>query len=268
MDALVLAAMEKWPNVPDVYGWLRLDARAGWWLRQSRLTQPAICAFFDRNYACDAQGRYYVQNGPQRVFVALDRTPFIARREADGWRLVPTGARRRARAAWLTPEGEVMLDAEGVPALVDDSGECWYDSPIIAALLETLPQTPKLLPDDARQAVKVRQLEALADGVCDAALFIVREQMRPTQQQSPEEMLRQRHKITRALDALEQEAASGAWLNGDPLNLADIATGCAIGYINFRHVAPNWCVNRPALVKLVEKLFQRESFARTEPPKA
>ena len=120
MDALVLAAMEKWPNVPDVYGWLRLDARAGWWLRQSRLTQPAICAFFDRNYACDAQGRYYVQNGPQRVFVALDRTPFIARREADGWRLVPTGARRRARAAWLTPEGEVMLDAEGVPALVDD----------------------------------------------------------------------------------------------------------------------------------------------------
>ncbi|AUY23597.1 glutathione S-transferase [Mixta calida] len=153
-----------------------------------------------------------------------------------------------------------------VPALVDDSGECWYDSPIIAALLETLPQTPKLLPDDARQAVKVRQLEALADGVCDAALFIVREQMRPTQQQSPEEMLRQRHKITRALDALEQEAASGAWLNGDPLNLADIATGCAIGYINFRHVAPNWCVNRPALVKLVEKLFQRESFARTVPP--
>ena len=153
-----------------------------------------------------------------------------------------------------------------VPALVDDGGECWYDSPIIAARLEILPHTPRLLPEDALQAVKVRQLEALADGVCDAALFIVREQLRPVEQQAQEEMLRQRHKIQRALDALEHEAARGEWLNGARLNLADIATACAIGYLNFRHVAPNWCVNRPALVKLAEKLFQRESFARTVPP--
>jgi glutathione S-transferase len=155
-----------------------------------------------------------------------------------------------------------------VPALVDDNDECWYNSPIIAARLEALPHTPKLLPEDAFQAVKVRQLEALADGICDAALFIVREQLRPTEQQSQEEMLRQRHKIQRGLDALEREAASGAWLNGAQLNLADVAAGCAIGYLNFRHVAPNWCVNRPALVKMVEKLFQRESFARTVPPAA
>ncbi|WP_275556078.1 glutathione S-transferase [Mixta sp. Marseille-Q2659] len=154
-----------------------------------------------------------------------------------------------------------------VPALVDDNDEC-YNSPIIAARLEALPQSPKLLPDDAFQAVKVRQLEALADGVCDAALFIVREQLRPTEQQSQDEMLRQRHKIQRGLDALEREAADGTWLNGEQLNLADIAAACAIGYLNFRHVAPNWCVNRPALVKMVEKLFQRESFARTVPPAA
>ncbi|QHM73291.1 glutathione S-transferase [Mixta intestinalis] len=155
-----------------------------------------------------------------------------------------------------------------VPALVDDNGISWYDSSIIAAWLETLPHTPKLLPDDALAAVNIRQLEALADGICDAALFIVREQMRPTEQQSPEEMLRQRHKIERGLDALERAAASGTWLNGDSLNLAGIAAACAIGYLNFRRVTPNWCVNRPALVKLVEKHFQRESFARTVPPAA
>lgn len=155
-----------------------------------------------------------------------------------------------------------------VPALVDDHGECWYNSSIIAARLETLPQAPKLLPEEAFSAVKVRQLETLADGICDAALIIVREQLRPIEQQSPEEMLRQRHKIQRGLDALEREAANQTWLNGEQINLADIAVACAIGYLNFRHVAPSWCVNRPALVKLVEKMFQRESFARTVPPAA
>ena len=155
-----------------------------------------------------------------------------------------------------------------VPALVDDNDEYWYDSPIIAARLEALPHPPKLLPADPLQAARVRQLEALADGICDAALIIVREQLRPLEQQSPEEMLRQRHKIQRGLDALEREAADGQWLNGEQLNLAGIAAACAIGYLNFRHLAPNWCVERPKLVKLVEKLFQRESFARTVPPAA
>ncbi|QKJ85085.1 Glutathione S-transferase [Paramixta manurensis] len=155
-----------------------------------------------------------------------------------------------------------------VPALVDDSGEAWYDSPIIAAWLDAQDATPKLLPEDALQAIKVRQLEALADGVCDSALIIVREQLRPAEQQSETELLRQREKIRRGLDALEQEAAKGQWLNGEQITLADIATACTIGYLNFRHVVPNWCVDRPSLVKLVEKMFQRESFARTVPPAA
>ncbi|KMV32502.1 glutathione S-transferase [Franconibacter pulveris 1160] len=153
-----------------------------------------------------------------------------------------------------------------VPALVTDSGEQWFDSPIIAEYLELLEAEPALLPRDPHEALKVRQLEALADGVMDAGLVHVRELQRPAAQQSETELLRQREKISRALDALEQHAANGT-LSADNLSVATIAAGCAIGYLNFRRVSPGWCVNRPHLVKLVETLFQRESFARTEPPK-
>ncbi|WP_312951448.1 glutathione S-transferase [Superficieibacter sp.] len=154
-----------------------------------------------------------------------------------------------------------------VPALVTDDGECWYDSPIVAQYLELLDIAPALIPREPKAALRVRQLEALADGIMDAALVSVREQTRPVAQQSPEELLRQREKISRALDALEGYLRDGT-LKVDEVNLATIAIACAIDYLNFRRVSPGWCVDRPQLVKLVETLFQRESFARTEPPKA
>ena len=85
MDDLVLQAMAKWPNVPDCYGWLGLDARGDWYMRDdqtqaqgsftqskgSRLTHDKLIAFIGRNYTCDKQGQWYFQNGPQRVYVAL-----------------------------------------------------------------------------------------------------------------------------------------------------------------------------------------------------
>ena len=153
-----------------------------------------------------------------------------------------------------------------VPALIDDRQLTWFDSSIIAQVIELRGEAPALLPADALQALQVRQLEKLADGINDAAVMIVREQLRPGDQQSAEVLLRNREKIQRGLDALETAAAQGEWLNSGTLNLADIATGCMIGYLNFRRVLPNWCVNRPALVKLAESLFARESFARTVPP--
>jgi glutathione S-transferase len=154
-----------------------------------------------------------------------------------------------------------------VPALVTDDGECWYDSPLIAQYIELLDIAPTLVPRDPKAALRMRQLESLADGIMDAGLVSVREQARPAAQQSPEELVRQREKITRALDALEAYAADGT-LKADELNLATIAVACAVGYLNFRRVSPGWCATRPHLVKLVETLFQRDSFARTEPPKA
>lgn len=137
-----------------------------------------------------------------------------------------------------------------VPALVTDEGEYWFDSPIIAEYIELLGVAPAMLPADPK-----------------AALTSVREQARPAAQQSENELLRQREKINRSLDMCEQLIREGK-IHTDSLNLATIAIACAIGYLNFRRVSPGWCVDRPLLVKLAETLFSRESFARTEPPKA
>ena len=154
-----------------------------------------------------------------------------------------------------------------VPALVTDEGEYWFDSPIIAEYIELLEIAPAMLPREPLAALKVRQLEALADGIMDAGLVSVREQARPAAQQSETELLRQREKISRSLDRCEQLIREGK-IDTDSLNLGTIAIACAIGYLNFRHVSPGWCVDRPLLVKLADTLFSRESFARTEPPKA
>lgn len=154
-----------------------------------------------------------------------------------------------------------------VPALVTDDGETWFDSPIVAEYIELLDIAPAMLPREPKAALEIKQIEALADGIMDAALVSVREQARPIAQQSETELLRQREKISRSLDLCEQLIRDGK-MSTDTLNLATIAVACAIGYLNFRRVSPGWCVERPLLVKLAETLFERESFARTEPPKA
>jgi hypothetical protein len=89
MDEQVLRSLIKWPNVPDCFGWLALDRRGQWRMRdeftqQNQLpgqviTHTALNEFISRNYACDSLGRYFFLNGPQRVFVTLDATPWVAR---------------------------------------------------------------------------------------------------------------------------------------------------------------------------------------------
>jgi hypothetical protein len=89
MDEQVLRSLIKWPNVPDCYGWLALDRRGQWRMRdeftqQNHLpgqviTHAALNEFISRNYASDDLGRFFFQNGPQRVYVTLDATPWIAR---------------------------------------------------------------------------------------------------------------------------------------------------------------------------------------------
>lgn len=125
MDPLVLAAMAKWPQVPAVFGWLRLTARGQWLIRGEPIELPALRAFIDRNYAADAQGRWYFQNGPQRVFVSLDVAPWI-------WRVLPapggstlvahTGAPvHDLRGAWLDSRGRIFLLTELGIGLVDST---------------------------------------------------------------------------------------------------------------------------------------------------
>jgi hypothetical protein len=102
MDDIVRQAMAKWPNVPDCYGWLGLDARGNWWMRDDRaqaagafdsglpgakgslLRHEKLIEFIQRNYACDARGCWNFQNGPQRVFVELEATPWIWRVQVQG----------------------------------------------------------------------------------------------------------------------------------------------------------------------------------------
>ena len=77
MDEQVMRAMARWPHVPAVYGWLSLDRRGRWLIRGETISNRAALAFIGRNYAADERGRWYFQNGPQRVFVTLDYTPVV-----------------------------------------------------------------------------------------------------------------------------------------------------------------------------------------------
>jgi hypothetical protein len=97
MDEQVLRSLIKWPNVPDCYGWLALDRRGQWRMRNEFAQENnlpgqviehlALKEFISRNYACDSVGRYFFQNGPQRVFVNLDSTPWVARMIPDNKQL-------------------------------------------------------------------------------------------------------------------------------------------------------------------------------------
>ena len=93
MDKDVLAAMARWPDVPDVYGWLSLSEQGQWRLHPDGdpqapgelIDNQQILRFIDRNYSGDALGRWFFQNGPQRVFVRLDAAPLILHTMAPEW---------------------------------------------------------------------------------------------------------------------------------------------------------------------------------------
>ncbi|HZW21314.1 DUF2946 family protein, partial [Noviherbaspirillum sp.] len=130
-DEIVKQAMAKWPNVPHCYGWLALDARGNWRMRDDRaqklnlagdrITNPALVGFINRNYLCDAQGRWYFQNGPQRVYVNLQATPFIARTEPVHGFIFHTGEPIDAiDAVWITDSGLLLLQSGGRIAQIDD----------------------------------------------------------------------------------------------------------------------------------------------------
>jgi DUF2946 family protein len=127
MDEIVLRAMQKWPNVPRVFGWLELDRRGQWLVKGrsgafERIGNQAVCDFIGRNYACDAEGRWFFQNGPQRVFVLLDYTPWVYRLGERSDSLVThTGlAAAEITALFLDEQGLLLATTElGVGVLLD-----------------------------------------------------------------------------------------------------------------------------------------------------
>ncbi len=119
MDALVAQAMAKWPNVPAVYGWLSLDRRGNWRIKGERIANEALRDFISRNYESDTAGRWYFQNGPQRVYVTLDYAPLVVHYEGDELR-DQCGRPFAARATYVDDEGSVLLEGENTVALLDD----------------------------------------------------------------------------------------------------------------------------------------------------
>ena len=121
MDDIVIRAMARWPNVPAVWGWLSLDRRGAWRLKGETIPNRAAVEFIARNYASDRQGRWYFQNGPQRVFVDLDYTPWVYSLDGRGALVTHTGRGCGAiRNAWLDEDGTMILLGEPGPGIVDD----------------------------------------------------------------------------------------------------------------------------------------------------
>ena len=126
MDEIVLRSMAKWPNVPDVYGWLMLDRRGNWLVRSKgdaqrfeRIGNAAFKEFIARNYQSDARGCWFFQNGPQRVFVKLAYTPLVVHHEGEAL-VDQCGHAFSAKEFALDEEGSVLAIGNGAVALVDD----------------------------------------------------------------------------------------------------------------------------------------------------
>ena len=119
MDEAVARSIARWPNVPAVYGWLSLDRRGNWRIKGERIGNAALREFIARNYEADEEGRWYFQNGPQRVFVTLAYTPFVMHYEGERL-LDQCGREVTARETYLDDEGSVLVLGEHGVGVLDD----------------------------------------------------------------------------------------------------------------------------------------------------
>lgn len=152
-----------------------------------------------------------------------------------------------------------------IPVLVLDDETAIFDSPVIVEYLDNLSPNNKLFPQPNRERIDVKRWEALADGVLDAAVAIRLEMLRPEGERSDNWMNRQREVIANALDAMARQLEESAWCMGTPFTFADVALGCALGYLDFRFPEFDWRGRHANLAKLYDKLMQRPSFADTAP---
>jgi glutathione S-transferase len=158
-----------------------------------------------------------------------------------------------------------------VPCLVMEGGEAVFDSRVIVEYLDTLSPVGKLIPAAGRERIEVRTWEALSDGVLDAALLARMEQVwtgRTEAQRSQAWIDRQMSRVDSALVAMSKGLGEKPWCMGIHFTLADIALGCALGYLDFRFPAIAWRERHANLARLSEKLATRQSFIDTGPPTA
>jgi len=152
-----------------------------------------------------------------------------------------------------------------VPVLVLDDETAIFDSPVIVEYLDNLSPNNKLFPQTSRERVEVKRWEALSDGVLDSAVNVRLEMQRPEKQQSAKWMASERAVIDRALEMMAKELGENPWCMGTPFTFADVAVGCALGYLDFRFPDIDWRGRHANLARLHDKLMQRPSFADTVP---
>ena len=156
-----------------------------------------------------------------------------------------------------------------VPCLVLEGGEAVFDSRVIVEYLDTRSPVSRLIPEASRERTEVRTWEALADGLLDAALLVRLENTwagRSAEQRSQAWVERQMGKIHASLAAMSAGLGERAWCSGNHLSLADIAVGCALGYLDFRFASLDWRSAHPRLKRLHDKLAVRQSFIDSAPP--
>jgi glutathione S-transferase len=152
-----------------------------------------------------------------------------------------------------------------IPVLVLDDGSTLYDSRVIAEYLDTVAPNNRLIPASGRERISVKRWEALADGVLDAAVAAFLESKRPDGERSSSWLECQRGKVNQALQAMSDDLGEQPWCHGNSFSLADIAVGCALGYVSFRLGDIRWSEQYPNLSQFYEKLMQRPAFAETAP---
>jgi glutathione S-transferase len=155
-----------------------------------------------------------------------------------------------------------------VPCLIMEGGEALFDSRVIVEYLDTLSPVGKLLPPVGRDRAEVKTWEALADGLLDASILARLETTwggRTDAQRSQAWIDRQLGKVHASVTSMSQGLGDKPFCSGIYLSLADIAVGCALGYLDFRFAEIDWRTDHPNLHKLHDKLMLRPSFADTQP---
>ncbi len=152
-----------------------------------------------------------------------------------------------------------------VPVWVQEDGKTLFDSRVIVEYLEHVSPVGHLLPKDARPRIAVKRWEALADGVCDAAALIFIERKRVTDKQDSDWIKRQMAKVEAGLKMMSDDLGNQNWCTGEFFCLADVAVGCALGYLEFRFPEIDWRRAHPNLSELFDRLMQRPAFKETVP---
>jgi glutathione S-transferase len=152
-----------------------------------------------------------------------------------------------------------------IPVLVLDDGSSLYDSRVIVEYLDTGTPNNRLIPSSGRERIMVKRWQALGDGICDAAATALLESRRPVGEKSPSWIARQRGKVVSGLAGAASDLGEQTWCHGNAFSLADIAIGCALGYVAFRFPDIDWRAEHPNLGKLYDKLMLRPSFGETVP---